>query len=381
MARRQLFIEGSLFVNKKQSGIGYATINMIQALCESDKLEGYDIVLLISKDVEALPPQLSQTPKLIVKKVPISSRLIRVMSRLPITPPIDLLIGRGVYIFPNFYNFSVPFSKSITFIHDVSFINYPETVQEKNREFLANNIGKWVRRSSIIATLSEAAEKQLEKSLNISGDRFIIVNVPLRREVFKLYKQRSIKGIKLAYGLPEKYILYVGNIEPRKNLERFVEAFSISKSTQNNISLVLVGADKWASSSIETRITEARTKGASIIIPKKFVKDEDLPLVIAGALFLGQPSIDEGFGIPPTQALACGIPIIVSDLPVMHEIVGKSARYFDPKNIEDMANKINAMLDLAQNATFLKKNQKIAQPYLDKLLPQSAINSLIDAML
>jgi len=373
---RPVFIEASLFATAKKSGVAYAVTNIIHSLALADP--DRKIVLLTTTDTTTLPAKLIVLPNVENRKLPVSSRVVRLLSRLPSLMPIDVFLGRGTYIFTNFYNLSVPFSRSITFVHDIAFMSHPETVQSKNLKYLTNNIRKWVRRSTLVATLSEASKQEIEEELGLESARVIVVHVPLGEE-FSPARKDEIARVKKKYKVPQKYILYLGNIEPRKNLARLVEAFAMSRTAKAGLSLLLVGADKWKASEIEGAIENARAAGCSVIFPAEYVTDADLPALISGAEFLVQPSLHEGFGVPPTQALACGTAVVVSDLPVMHEVLGLAADYFDPLAVGDICAKIDGQFFASKDGPSGVAKAAAREQALWMLQPQNAVKGLEEA--
>ncbi|HSW79534.1 MAG TPA: glycosyltransferase family 1 protein [Candidatus Saccharimonadales bacterium] len=369
----KIFIDASALASSKPSGVAYANTNTIIELAEVLKGTDKKIILLATSDTKTLPDKITAMPNVTVRKLPISARVLRLISRLPFMIPLDLFLGRGIYLFMNFYNFPVR-SKSITFIYDVSFLIFPETIQPKNLKFFNNNMRKWVRRTDVVVTPTETSKKEIIEHLGVAPEKILALPVPLGDE-FKRSSETEIQDAKSRYNLPEKYILYLGNIEPRKNLANLVAAFAKSETAKTGISLLVVGADTWKAERIQAVIDSARKQGAKIANPSKFVENTDLPAVISGADFLALPSIHEGFGVPPTQALACGTPVLVSDIPVLHEVLGNAAHYMDPNNVDDMAAQIDKMTDFVKNsglkspqADFLRYNESKVQKILDEIV-------------
>jgi glycosyltransferase involved in cell wall biosynthesis len=133
-------------------------------------------------------------------------------------------------------------------------------------------------------------------------------------------------------GLPEDYVVAVGTLEPRKNLQALVDAFGrLSRSDQGAPHLVLVGPSGWGPALELDRLPR------DLVHLTGYLDDDELRSVVAGSRGLAFPSLYEGFGLPPLEALACGRPVVVSDLPVMREVLGKHADYVPVGDVDALA--------------------------------------------
>lgn len=370
---RAIYIEGSVFAGKRQSGIAYATENYIIAL--SELLNDKEPVRVLLPKGSYVTARLKNNSAVRLIHMPIGVRLIRLLSRLPFTPPLDLFYGRGLYIFSNYFNLSLYGSESATFIHDVAFLLFPESVQKRNRAFLSDNIARWLRRTDQVLTLSESSKREIVQELGVDSSKITVVYVPLYLDRFKrVTDERIRREFRKKYQLPDRYLLYLGNLEPRKNVVSLIRAFTESSAPITGISLVLVGADSWSNEDINNAITNAHSSGVNVIQPSGHVSDNDLPTLLSCAECLVQPSLHEGFGLPPVQALACGTPVIVSDIPVMHEVLRGCASYFDPHDVLDMTNAINLQLG--------KKSNNINKVFVSEILgrfdPHNIARQIVD---
>ena len=133
--------------------------------------------------------------------------------------------------------------------------------------------------------------------------------------------------------LPKNYLLSLGTLEPRKNLKRLIKAFRNLRSNNriNDIDLVLVGGKGWLESGIDKSKEELKKEG---IILLGFVEDQWLPAIYANAFAFIYPSLHEGFGLPPLEAMSCGTPVMLSNASSLPEVGGDAALYFDPLSVE-----------------------------------------------
>lgn len=146
----------------------------------------------------------------------------------------------------------------------------------------------------------------------------------------------AIADVGVRYKLPGRYVVYVGSIEPRKNLARLVEAWT--RLGDVKCALVMVGVQARIFSDLNMPECSRR------ILQLGRVPDRDLPALYSGALFLAYPSLYEGFGLPPLEAMACGCPAIVSHATSLPEVCGEAALYFNPESVDDIVEKLAVAL-------------------------------------
>lgn len=335
-----IFIEADSIASTKMSGIGHTTLEIIRELdrlCEKDKQL---IVTLILPHGTAAITDSYKFKNINRKYLPKGQRYINtliVKTSLPI--PIDMFFGRGVYVFPNYKTWWTPFSESITFVHDVVFLAHPETVQPNNLIYLQKHFERWLRRATKIIAISQATANELCQFLPAYQKKISIVPLGVDLDSFKRQSKSTIVAAQKKYDLPDEYFLYVGNLEPRKNVDTLLSAYQLYADTESAcLPLVLVSGGGWKNDATLSQIQTMRKAGNKIFQPSEYVLDEDLPAIYSGARALVHIAIHEGFGLPPLQAQACGVPLIVSDLPVIREVVDPShAQFVNPKVLSEIA--------------------------------------------
>jgi glycosyltransferase involved in cell wall biosynthesis len=256
-----------------------------------------------------------------------------VRTSLPI--PIDLIYGKGTYIFPNYKNWYVPFSKSITFMHDVAFKIFPDTTHPKNLEYLKANFSRWIKRADKIIAISNQSASELAQYFPDAKSKIETIYLGVDANVYCPRPTKEVKAAIKEYGLSNDYFLTVGNIEPRKNVLRTLEAYErYVDETKSKTQLVLVGGDGWKNENIKDKIASLIAGGYSVYRPKKYVQDEHLPALYSGARATIHTAVHEGFGLPPLQSQACGTPVVVSNLAVFKETLNdKASIYIDPYDV------------------------------------------------
>jgi len=335
----RLFIEADSIVQSEMSGIGHMTlelIRMLDARLADDKSLQVILIIPYGKKsflnsyefqhvrVRCLPP-----PHKVVN-------YILARSRFPI--PVSLWFGRGVYVFPNYKNWLVPFSKSITWVYDVAFRKYPETVRSRNRVFLQNNLGRWLHRTDKVLTISKVSAREIGHYYPDCRRKLVVVYPGIDPTMYYPRPKSEVALARKRYALPEHYFLFVGNIEPRKNLGVLLEAYkAYVDTTKRPKAFVLVSDGGWNNDAVLSRAAALQAAGY-VIIRLQHVPDKDLPVLYSGATALLLPALHEGFGLPPIQALASGTPVIVSDIPIFKEVLPQQHTTFvGVDNVADMA--------------------------------------------
>jgi len=235
----------------------------------------------------------------------------------------------------NFTNLS-KHVKHIQTIHDLSFEFFPECFTWKRRLwhwFL--NPKKQCKRADIILTPSENTKRDVVERFKIEDLRLKILRPGL--SIDRGYKTEDIRQ---RYGLPEKYILFLGTLEPRKNVESIIKAYKMNYELGiRNYDLVIVGSSGWKN--IELLKTIKETPGVKYI---GYVDDEDKMELYKNASLFVFPSLYEGFGLPVLEAMACGVPVITSNRSSLTEVGQDAVYYVNPNNVSELASAIDLIL-------------------------------------
>lgn len=195
----------------------------------------------------------------------------------------------------------------------------------------------------MIITDSQAIKHEIIDMFGVAETR--ITSIPLGVEkLFRPLNKEESSPVLLQHGLSyQKYILAVGTLEPRKNLSSALLAYmQLPADIRKHNPLVLVGMKGWHTSSLEKQM--APLVAAGEIRQLGYLEREDLAVIIAGALTLVYPSIYEGFGLPPLEAMTCGVPVIASNVSSLPEVVGDSGLLVNPHDIDDIANAMKTMV-------------------------------------
>jgi len=370
MKRVKLFIDAGPILEKRLSGIGHLTLRMIQALAaQSD----YDIRLLVPAAKVQLLDQW-QLKNVKVVRVPFLARIWNNWPRIKFMPPIDVVFGRGLYLFPNFKRWPLAFSPSITYVHDISFELFPQFTEPRNLRMLAGNVARWAQASTLVVTDSNTSRQEILDHYKLAADKVKAIYCGVDA-TFKPATKAEVTAVRNKYGITKPYLFFLSNLEPRKNIRRLVQALSeLPQNYKTIYSFVLVGGMGWQNDEILAEITKAQAAGWDIIKPKAYVPDSDVPPLLTGAELLVHPALHEGFGIPVVEAMACRTPVVASDIPVLREIAGNAAAYADPYSAADIAAKIEHVLtDVKYRQELVAAGEKAAQ----KFTWSAAANQLI----
>lgn len=342
MKKRRILLDATPLVDTHVSGVGKVLKETLRVLDTKEYTDRYTISIFVPFD-EFKKAKALGYKNIVVKRLPYPHKFFSLFSRFSVGPPIDLFLGKGTYVFSNFRNWTLLFSHSITYIHDVTFKLFPDFVQARNLAYLQKYIPVWLKRADTVVTISQTSKGEIESELGLQ-DVKVVPNAVDGTE-FTPRTESEISKVRNKWKLPENYFVFIGNIEPRKNLSNMIKAFRQYVTDAGvDDTLVIIGGGGWKNEEILAEIMSARSAGVQIVRPDGYVPDEDLPAIISGAKALLQLSWHEGFGLPVLQALACGTPCVASDIPSLHEAAlgnDDNVVYAKPDDVSSIANAID----------------------------------------
>lgn len=365
MKHKNIYIEGLALVEGHFSGIGQYTLGVLRGIDETigrQKLEGKQtsqVTVVIPYDTVEKFKSFG-FKNIDYKRVPISFRVMTGLWHRRIMPPLDLFCGKGTYVFTRFADMPLLFSKSIIIIYDISYEVAKQYSDEKNAAFLSKAVKQSIKRASKVITISENAKNEIVDFYKVPSS-FVVVATPAVDPLY-FYKrsQAEIAEAKRKYGITGDYILTLSNLEPRKNLDGVVDAYtSLPKSTTAKVGLMLVGVNGWKIEKLFDKIIGKVDEGYNIFRPSHYLSDGDKPAIISGAKLLVYPSHYEGFGMPPLEALACGVPVITSNNSSLPEVVGGAGTMVESS---DTASLQKAIAHALTNHDALKKQAEESGP-------------------
>jgi glycosyltransferase involved in cell wall biosynthesis len=225
-------------------------------------------------------------------------------------------------------------------VHDMIFKLFPEHQKRLNYWYLNATMPLYCRRAGAIITVSEASKRDMVAYYGLDPARITVIHEAASPE-FVPAPAGQVDRARQRYGLPERFALVVGTIEPRKNLVRLLEAMQRLRDQGLVVPLVVVGSKGWLYDELFRKL-EGMALCRDVYFPG-YVPSADLPLLYNAATLVAMPSVYEGFGLPILEAMACGTPVVSSNASCLPEIGGPAARYFDPYDTGAMAEAVRAV--------------------------------------
>lgn len=246
-----------------------------------------------------------------------------------------------------FFNYVVPpgvKGRRVTFVYDMAYKSCPETVRKRTKDMLNIALKRSCKRADKIITISEFSKREIIHYIGIREDKIVVM--PCGVDFTKYhpnYTDDEVMAVTKKYGITDKYLLYLGTLEPRKNITRLIQAYARLKGTVSNLpKLVLAGRKGWMYDSIFEIVKELQLE--EDVVFTGYIDPADSPVLMKGAMAFLFPSIYEGFGMPPLEAMACGTPVLVSNVSSLPEVVGDAAVLVDPLSIDSIQEGMASLL-------------------------------------
>lgn len=323
----------------KITGIGWCEIGQTQTMSKIFPEDNYEYTFFTSGKKSSIKKAESfagQNIKLNYSKF--SGYLYRGISAF-IPVPYSLFFGKKSDI-THFFNYIVPpfvHGKKVVTVHDMVYKAFPETVRGRTRFMLETGLKKSMKRADIIITDSEFSRTEIIKYFPEYSSKIRVVPCGVDCEKFRPCTNPDIiKNVKKSLGIDGDYFLYVGTIEPRKNLTRLIRAYRIfTRHVQNPPELVLAGGKGWLCDDIYRLVRKLGIEKQ--VIFTEYVPAENMSPLISGAMAFVFPSLYEGFGMPPLEAMACGVPVLTSGEASLPEVTGDCAVICDAYSVKSIA--------------------------------------------
>lgn len=229
-------------------------------------------------------------------------------------------------------------------VHDLIFRHLPEHHKRLNRWYLNATLPLYCRRATHLIAVSEATRQDVIAAYGLPPEKITVIHEAADPQ-FRPQSPERIAAARARYQLPETYLLYVGTIEPRKNLTRLLHAWEPLYRAGEAPPLVIVGKRGWLVEDFYTALEASPAREG--VRFTGYVADEDLPALYAGARAFTFLSLYEGFGLPPLEAMACGAPVLCSDTSALPEVVGDAALTVSPTSVDAIREGLRRLLTAA----------------------------------
>jgi glycosyltransferase involved in cell wall biosynthesis len=249
-------------------------------------------------------------------------------------------------------------TRSVFTLHDLTALRFPTTHTQLNRRFLQLMLPRFLQTSDVVIADSRCTKQDALQFYRLAADRVHIVHLGVNAR-FKPIEAVSARSVREFYQLPERFILAVGTIEPRKNLIVLLEAYRELRQHHSEVQLVIAGKRGWHSEPFFERL---RALGlAEQVTLLGFVPDEDLPALYGLAEVFAFPSIYEGFGLPVLEAMACGTPVVCSNSSSLPEVAGEAGIQIAPDEVREWAQALERLSrDVGLRASLRERGLKQA---------------------
>lgn len=330
-------------IGAQQGGNETYIRNLIRALAALDADNRYTIYLANAQAAaEWQNGFVAQHPNFSVRLLPPPTPLVRVPVFLTYElrrRPVDVLHVQ--YTAPPFCNAPV-----VATIHDLAFEHLPETFTRRGSLQLKLTVRRTARRAARIATVSEYSRQDLLRTYRLAPEKVVTTYNGIEPH-FTAQPRAADEAaqVRQRFGIAREFLLAVGSLQPRKNLERLIRTYARLRREQPDFApqLVIVGRKLWLAESIFAEVS--RQPWASDVILTGYVSDDDLPALYRTASAFVYPSLFEGFGLPPLEAMACGTPVITSNISSLPEVAGSAALLIDPLNEQELAAALQRILN------------------------------------
>lgn len=326
-------------------GIGHYTDHLIRAVARADRDARCVVVCPWPVNpFRPLPPLSFGDANVEVPQPGLRARLRRrVREKLGVRPPLETLVGPVDVFHATNYLLTHPvrWAKRVVSIHDLTVVLAPQWHPADRLHTMRAGLRSSAQAADRIIAVSRATKKDIVEHLGVSPDRVAVVPLavdPSFRPRPRAEVEAALAPLGLAYG---RYLLFLGTLEPRKNLDRLLDA--TVRAGADVSPLVLAGADGWGNTELRPRLAEYARQGRVRVLG--YVNDTLRPLLIGGARVFVYPSLYEGFGLPPLEAMACGAPVVTSNTSALPDLMEDAALLVDPLDVDALAAAIRRLWD------------------------------------
>ena len=237
-------------------------------------------------------------------------------------------------------------------IYDLSFVTHPESHMAANVEHCLRGTRLAIDRADAMIAISESTRRELIDTMGAPPERIVVTPLASDPRLRRVSDPARLAAVRHRYELPERFVLFLGAMEPRKNLPRLVEAFAALKpALRRETVLVVAGAQGWLNDSVRDRV--GRLGLAESVRFAGYIAEDDIAALYSLATVFAYPSLWEGFGLPVLEAMACGTPVLTSDVSSLPEVAGDAALLVPPTDVEAIADGLTRLLgDAALRADF-----------------------------
>ncbi len=322
------------------TGVERSIFNLLKAMMHLNTPHKFFVYLPIEFDISLLAHTTNQVAPMRAVRLKVASRfrIMRILCEQLYMPFRAALDGLHLLHCPGYVSILASPVPVVLTIYDILAITHPEWCRTANRLYYRITLPISIKRARRIIVPSETVKRELVSILSVSESKIDVVPLGVEERFFEPVNKSIICHLRQRLALPERFVLFVGNIEPKKNLPTLLEAYERLRRRMGNIGLVIVGAKAWGNGKL---IERAKSIGAQYL---GYVSDNELHAIYHLASALVFPSLYEGFGLPPLEAMAVGTPVVASTGGALPEVLGDAALLVEPNDADAISEALTAVL-------------------------------------
>lgn len=348
---------------KEETGVGVYLRHLLNHLAQIDDQNEYCLFSSSLKD------------RFLVDRVPSFKKVYLVDQRIPVRclnifwyrfswPPLDLFFGLPIDLTHSPTPLILPCrGKKIVSVHDLFALDFPDLAEAEARWAFPKRVESSLSQADGLITFSKFMEKDiLNRFPFLKPEKIKVIPHGLDPFFLEPISSEELKAFAFTHSIPSDFLLFVGTLEPRKNLDRLLFAFKEINNRRPSLHLILIGKKGQAEKKLKEQVEFLGLKDKIHFLGYRSRYELKLFYHLARALVL--PSLCEGFGLPILEAMACGLPVLASKSSAMPEVGGEAALYFDPQNIQEMVEAISSFLSNRElSLTLAEKGRRRAQEF------------------
>ena len=331
-------------------GIGQYAYQLVRALGQIDQHNVYRLypVFYYTFHPQYRQAELPRHPNMQVAYEWVPPAVLRVLrhSRAPWFTR-EWLLGQVDVVHSTSYSaprFRSRRKRLVATIHDLSFLTHPECHTPENIAHALRGTQDAAAWADALIAVSEYTRCELIERMGVAPDRVVVIHEAPNPDCVRVHDHDILDRVRQTYDLPSAFILFLGSLEPRKNVLRLVTAYSrLSPGVRSDVHLVIAGGAGWKNTDIRPMVEQLGLSKYVHFIG--YVPDDDLPALYSLASVFAYPSLSEGFGLPVLEAMQCGTPVLTSNVSALPEVAGDAAILVSPLDCEAIADGLSRLLE------------------------------------
>ncbi len=361
---------------RERAGIGRYARELIRAQSRLDRVNEYR--LLVPRDAHDELLAFEWPSNFSIVRAPFTERMLAVLwhrARVPL--PVELFIGRiDVFYSPDFLLPPTWARRKVVTVHDLSYVRLPGCFPAPLKRYLDRAVPRSLERADLVLADAESTKRDLLDIYRVPPERVEVLYSGVDTRFCSRVDPADHARVRAKYKLERPYLLSVSTVQPRKNYVRLIKAFArLITDLPSEICLVIAGGNGWMYEKVYRTVEELGLQDRVSMLG--FTPDEDLVSLYRMATLFVYPSLYEGFGLPVAEAMACGLPVVCSNASSLPEVGGEAVLYFDPCDVDAMANAIQrALVDEELRMGMRTKGWEQVKPFSWERAAEGLLESL-----